>query len=329
LLHFFVTVVTYLLVTQKLGLLSPGYVYDHLQPIMQILNGFGLILSTVLYFKGLRNPSTADSGSSGNLFLDFYWGTELYPRIAGVDLKQLFICRGGMVLWGIFAVSFLEKHAESVGWDNVKKGQLFSVTLAVIYIAKFFFWERWYLHAADIAVDRFGWMLVWGTLCFMPLIHTLQNLYLVTHPGLDLADWQCALIFVGGITCTFLNWDSDTQRHRVRTAKGDCLVWGKKPTIIWATYTTGDGKTHKNLLLASGYNGLSRHFHYFPDIIQLVLYALPAGFSRFLPWTYCAYLTLLLVDRTWRIDDKCLAKYGDAYKKYMEMVPYRLIPYVW
>lgn len=330
LLHFAITLGMYYLVTHRLGLLTPGWVYDHIYEVMQILNIFGLVVSTVLYFKGLHAPSTPDCGSSGNLFLDFYWGTELYPRIGGIDLKQLLICRGGMVLWCLFAVSFLEKQAVFAGgWDHVNKGQLVSVSLCTIYIAKFFYWEKWYLHAADIAVDRFGYMLVWGTICFMPLIHTLQNLYLVDHAGIPLADWQAVLIFLGGITCTFLNWDSDTQRHRVRSANGDCLVWGSKPRIIWAEYTTADGKHHKNILLASGYNGLSRHFHYLPDIIQLILYALPAGFSRFLPWTYCFYLSYLLIDRTWRIDDKCLAKYGDAYKEYMKLVPYRLIPGVW
>ncbi|KAI9033381.1 sterol delta-7-reductase [Hyaloraphidium curvatum] len=330
LLHFAITLGAYYAVTRPLGLLEPGWVYDHIFEVMQILNLFGLAVSTVLYFKGLHYPSTKDSGTSGSFFLDFYWGTELYPRIAGVDLKQFLICRGGMVLWCLFAIGFLEKQVVLAGgWEHANRGQLVSVALAVIYIAKFFYWERWYLHAADIAVDRFGFMLVWGTLCFMPLIHTLQNFYLVTHRGLPLTDAQCNLIFVAGLICTFLNYDSDTQRHRVRSANGDCLVWGRKPVIIVADYVTADGKRRKNLLLCSGYNGLSRHFHYLPDIIQLVLYALPAGFERILPWTYAIYLTSLLVDRTWRIDDKCLAKYGQAYEQYMKLVPYRLIPYVW
>lgn len=235
-----------------------------------------------------------------------------------------------MILWCLFAISFLEKHIVLAGGlASANPGQLVSVSLATIYIAKFAYWEKHYLHAADIAVDRFGYMLVWGTLCFMPLIHTLQNLYLVAHPGLALSYSTCALLFVGGITCTILNYDSDTQRHRVRSSNGNCTVWGRPPTLIRAEYKTADGVKHTNLLLASGYHGLARHFHYLPDIIQLAIYAFPAGFSRFLPWTYFFYLTTLLVDRTWRIDEKCLIKYGKAYEEYMRMVPYRLIPYLW
>ena len=60
-------------------------------------------------------------------------------------------------------------------------GQAVSVTLMTVYIAKFFWWERWYMHAADIQVDRLGFMMCWGPICFMPLVHTLQNLFMVRH----------------------------------------------------------------------------------------------------------------------------------------------------
>ena len=181
-------------------------IYDELQPLMTLLSSTALTASVCLYIKGLKCPSTADSGSSGNIFIDLYWGTELYPRVGGVDLKQFVICRVGMVLWCLFALSFAAKTTELAG--RLTNSQLVSSSLMCVYIAKFFYWERWYLHAADIQVvgaqsirqpdtrwclialcsqvDRFGFMLCWGTLCFMPLVHTLQNLFLVRHRGLDL-----------------------------------------------------------------------------------------------------------------------------------------------
>lgn len=95
LLHFAITLGGYFLVTHKLGLLPAGWIYDHLRQVMWILNVFGLLLSAALYVKGLYAPSTPDSGSSGNIWMDFYWGTELYPRVFGVDLKQV----GGWLVW--------------------------------------------------------------------------------------------------------------------------------------------------------------------------------------------------------------------------------------
>ena len=90
--------------------------------------------------------------------MDMYWGVELYPRVAGIDLKVFIICRLGIMLWLLFAVSFAFKSVEfTQGAPGVllsfPKEQIVSVTLMGIYISKFFYWERWYLHAADIQVE--------------------------------------------------------------------------------------------------------------------------------------------------------------------------------
>ena len=128
---------------------------------------------------------------------------------------------------------------------------------------------------------------------------------------------------------TLLNYDADTQRHRVRTSDGKCLIWGQPAKVLRAPYTTADGGRHVALLSCCGYQAWSRHFHYLPDIINLFLYCSPAGFSRVLPHLYFIYLTALLLDRTYRIDARCHAKYGKQWEAYCKLVPWRLIPKVW
>jgi 7-dehydrocholesterol reductase len=142
------------------------------------------------------------------------------------------------------------------------------------------------------------------------------------------AAWLALAVF-----CIFLNYDADMQRHVVRAAltkaKGDAskvLVWGRPVVAIRAPYVDAAGKGHVNELIASGYYGLVRHFHYLPDIVLLFLYCAPAGFTRLLPFTYFFYLTSLLVDRCQRIDGRCLAKYGVAWEEYVRRVPYKLVP---
>jgi len=228
------------------------------------------------------------------------------------------------MLWCLFTLSFSLKTAELNG-GKLPTSQMVSSSLLFVYLAKFYWWERYYLCAADIQVDRFGFMLCWGTICFMPLVHTLQNLFLVTHHiefGYSLALF---MLFLGN-TMTFLNYDSDTQRHRVRAKDGLCNVWGSPAKIIRAKYTTADGKVHSSILSASGYNGIVRHFHYVPDIVNLFLYCSPSGFTHILPYLYFIYLTSLLIDRTNRIDERCAAKYGKYWDMYCKMVPYRLVP---
>jgi hypothetical protein len=38
-------------------------------------------------------------------------------------------------------------------WSWLPNRQLVSASLMVVHIAKFFYWEKWYLHAADIQVS--------------------------------------------------------------------------------------------------------------------------------------------------------------------------------
>ena len=79
---------------------------------------------------------------------------------------------------------------------------------------------------------------------------------------------------------------------------------------------------------ASGWWGVSRHFHYVPEILAAVFWTLPAG-NHPLVWFYVVFLTLLLTDRSFRDDQRCLSKYGSYWHQYCQAVPYRLIPYVY
>ena len=66
-----------------LGVIDPGLVYDHLGEILGALNISAIVLCWLLYFKGKYLPSNSDASVSGNLIFDYYWGTELYPRVLG------------------------------------------------------------------------------------------------------------------------------------------------------------------------------------------------------------------------------------------------------
>ena len=79
----------------------------------------------------------------------------------------------------------------------------------------------------------------------------------------------------------------------------------------------------------AGWWGLARHFHYLPELAAAFFWCLPAGAARALPYFYFfPFLTLLLLDRAFRDDARCAAKYGAAWAQYCKAVPYRVIPYV-
>ena len=132
-----------------------------------------------------------------------------------------------------------------------------------------------------------------------------------------------------GVLSIWINYDADAQRQRFRATNGETTIWGKKPEAIRAPYTTADGQKRESLLLASGWWGVARHFHYVPELALAFFWTVPAGFSHFLPWFYWVFLTILLFDRAVRDDKRCAAKYGEAWDKYKERVRYRIIPYVY
>jgi Ergosterol biosynthesis ERG4/ERG24 family len=51
------------------------------------------------------------------------------------------------------------------------------------------------------------------------------------------------------------------------------------------------------LLAGAGWWGLSRHFHYVPEISAAFLWTVPGGFTHLLPYFYVVFLTLLLTVR--------------------------------
>jgi len=105
-------------------------------------------------------------------------------------------------------------------------------------------------------------MLGWGTMCFMPFIHNLQSMYLATH-NVHIPLGAALIIAALGLTCIYINYDADEMRLRVRRAHPKILtIWGSPAEIILAKYRTSDGQERTSVLLASGYNGVSRHFHY-------------------------------------------------------------------
>lgn len=309
------------------GFIRLGFLYDHFGPVLSFLGKFALVATFFLYFRGLYAPTNSDSGATGNgLVWDLWHGTELHPEALGVSLKQLVNCRFAMMGWGVAVVAFAVKQYEVYG--IISNSMLISTTLQMVYILKFFVWEGGYFNSVDIIHDRFGFYLFWGCSAFLPSIYTLTSFYLVTHP-VHWPNWAALLILGTGLTAVWANYDTDRQRQLFRAANGNLNIWGKPPHIIEASYVTGDGKTRRSLLLASGWWGVSRHINYVFEITLAFCWSLPAARTGIIPYLYVIFLTILLTDRAYRDELRCSEKYGMYYDQYCKQVPYRMVPGVY
>lgn len=303
---------------------SATIIYDNLGAIFGALNLFSLFFCLFLYIKGRVAPSSSDCGTTGYPMFDYYWGTELYPRIFGWDVKMFTNCRFGMMGWPLILLSYAAKQSELYGLSD---SMAVAVALQLIYVAKFFVWETGYLRSLDIMHDRAGFMICWGCLVWVPCVYTSPTMYLVNHP-IHLGTFWAAFIFLGGVLSILINYLADLQRQQVRATNGACLVWRRPPHLIQAPYRTQDGEPKQTLLLASGWWGLSRHFHYVPEIAAAFFWSVPALFFNFIPYFYVCFLTVLLVNRAFRHDKRCADKYGESWDLYCKKVPYKIIPYL-
>uniref|UniRef100_M4FIU9 7-dehydrocholesterol reductase n=1 Tax=Brassica campestris TaxID=3711 RepID=M4FIU9_BRACM len=233
------------------GIFNPAIVYDHLGAIFSALIFGCFIFCVLLYVKVHVAPSSSDSGSCGNLIIDFYWGMELYPRIGkNFDIKVFTNCRFGMMSWAVLAVTYCIKQYEING--RVSDSMLVNTILMHVYVTKFFGWEAGYWNSMDIAHDRAGFYICWGCLVWVPSIYTSPGMYLVNHP-VQLGTQLAIYILVAGILCIYINYDCDRQRQEFRRTNGKCSVWGKAPSKIVATYKTTASETKTSLLLTSGW----------------------------------------------------------------------------
>ena len=303
---------------------NPADVYDNLGHLLGSIVAFAVVFCAFLSFKGIYYPSTKDNSSNGSVIIDYFWGTELYPRIFGWDVKQFTNCRFGMMYWqlGIFCYAFSQFDR----YGHVSSGMLISVAVQTVYIFKFFWWETGYFCSMDIQHDRAGFYICWGCLCWVPSIYTLHTIYLVEHPEINPSQFTTVGLLLTGLALVWINYDCDRQRQVFRSTNGEAKVWGKQPSFITAYYTTKDGDVKKSLLLTSGWWGLSRHIHYIPEILASVVWCVPLQCNHILPYFYPIYLTILLFDRAWRDDLRCADKYGKYWEEYCEKVPYKVIP---
>lgn len=323
LLSYLLTFAVYFGLSLGLGLFQPGIIFHHFGDILGALNLTALVFCVFLYLKGRYYPSTTDNSHTGNFIFDYYWGTELYPRILGWDIKQFTNCRFGMTGWSLSVVSFAFAQHEIYG--QAQWSIILSAALLFIYLLKFFIWEEGYMKSMDIQVDRAGFYLCWGCLVWVPAVYTSPILFMVHHPVA--LHWALALlIFTAGLISIWLNYWADYQRQTVRATGGNTTIWGKKPQLIQATYTTENGQQKQNILLASGFWGISRHFHYIPEILSAFFWSCATGFTYFAPFFYVIFLTILLTHRSIRDDHKCRNKYGSYWEEYCKLVPYKIIP---
>jgi 7-dehydrocholesterol reductase len=310
-----------------IGLFSPTIIFDQWGTLLWVVNGLGFLLAFFVFIKAYFFPSfPKDRKFSSHLIYDFCMGIELNPRIGPIDLKLFFNGRPGIVAWTLINLSFASVQYTQLGY--VTNSMLLVNLFHALYVLYFFWKEAWYLKTIDIHHDHFGWMLAWGDCVWLPYMYTLQGLFLVFHP-VQLSSLYALFVLGLGLLGFWIFASANNQKDKFRKLETKATIWGAPPKMITCHYTTQDGSTRESRLLLSGWWGLARHMNYTGDLILSCAYSLACGTSYLFPWFYFAFLSILLIHRCLRDEDRCQKKYGQQWQEYCNLVPYRLIPKIW
>lgn len=296
-----------------------SYVYDHFLQLALAAIVFSVLLSVYLYMRALRAPwDELSPASSGNVIYDFFIGRELNPRIGIFDLKYFCELRPGLIGWVVINLVMLLTEMKDRDHATPSLAMILVNSFQLLYVVDALWNEEAVLTTMDITQDGFGFMLAFGDLVWVPFIYSFQAFYLVHHP--NEVSWPVASLIIALKLCGYVIFRcANSQKNAFRKNPTD-----PKLAHLKIIHTS----TGKNLLV-SGWWGFVRHPNYLGDLIMALAWSLPCGFNHILPYFYVIYFTVLLVHREARDERQCQKKYGVAWDKYCQRVPYRIVPYVY
>ncbi|NXK13516.1 LBR protein, partial [Herpetotheres cachinnans] len=296
------------------------YLYDHFMQFAVSAAAFSVGLSIYLYIRSLKAPEEelAPGGNSGYFVYDFFTGHELNPRIGSFDLKYFCELRPGLIGWVVINLAMLLAEMKIYNQSTPSLSMILVNSFQLLYVVDALWNEEAILTTMDITHDGFGFMLAFGDLVWVPFVYSLQAFYLVGHP--TAISWPvAAAITVLNCIGYYIFRSANSQKNNFRRNPAD----PKLAYLKFIPTATGKG------LLVTGWWGFVRHPNYLGDIIMALAWSLPCGFNHILPYFYVIYFICLLVHREARDEYHCKQKYGLAWERYCQRVPYRIFPYIY
>lgn len=310
------------------GLLRLTEWADHLGPILTTAILFADAVAVTAYFGTVA--AGRQTRMSGNFVYDFFMGAILNPRLGPIDLKLFCEARISWMLLFLLSLSAAAKHYQLHGF--VTAPMVFMVFAHALYANACMKGEECIPTTWDIFYEKWGWMLIFWNLVGVPYVYCFNSFYLldrapITHSNVYMLALVAVLLFA------YYVWDtSQSQRNRFRMQiRGTYVKRHTFPQLPWGTLksprflSTADGGT----LLVDGWWRFARKIHYAADIVMALTWALSCGFGGALPFLYPAFFFVMIMHRASRDEARCRAKYGADWDRYLEVVPWRFIPFIY
>ncbi|KAF7327674.1 Glycosyltransferase family 2 protein [Mycena kentingensis (nom. inval.)] len=296
------------------------FLYDKFVGFITAAMIMSVVQAVACYAASFRSGALlALGGNTGNWLYDFFIGRELNPFSFGAfDLKTLNELRPGLILWVLLDISMVcEQATRRGGFANVTDSMWLVLLFQGWYCFESLYFESAIFTQMDITSDGFGFMLAVGDLAWVPFAYCLQARYLVFAPN-ELGPFYTTLICIANFTGYYIFRTANAEKNDFRS--------GQNPKSKYLQFMVTESGSK---LLTSGWWGRSRHPNYFGDLLMGLAWCLPTGINTPITYFYSVYFLVLLVHRQRRDDHACKIKYGKDWETYQNLVPYRIIPYVY
>jgi len=266
----FVWVCTLILVIslQLSGYFSLSRLYDNYAALLTTASIFATALSAACHIGALIYNQ--QERMSGNLVYDYFMGAILNPRIGNFDIKFWAEIRPGIMLWFFMTCSCAVKQYELYGFVTLP--MLFMCFYHLCYANACYKGEECIPMSMDIIYEKFGWMLCWANLVWVPFTYCFPAYYLLKIEPFEPAWYWSAFVLLLHISGYYMFDTANSQKDYFRAdfpgkqldgkqqnehhGRGfPRLPWGRLPKETVTYIQTKRGTK----LLTSGWWGLARY----------------------------------------------------------------------
>lgn len=345
------------------------FIWDNYVQIFTANLLIAYVLATFVYIRSFsvvpgnaEKRELATGGHSGNMLYDWFIGRELNPRITvpvfgTIDIKVFMEMRPGLLGWIVLDLAFMAHQYATYGF--VTDSMVLITSFQMLYVMDSYYMEPSMLTTMDITTDGFGFMLAFGDVGWVPFIYSQQARYLATYPlSLGLTGCAGVLAILGVGYWIFRSSNNEKNRFRtnpndprvahlkyITTASGSRLItsgwWGTARHINYlgdwimswsyslptgvAGYVVSQANQDRQHTLAAnpgeqiftGTNG------------EIVYQNGARGWGMLITYFYVLYFAVLLIHRELRDEEKCKMKYREDWKRYKEIVRWKILPGVY
>ncbi|KAJ0272538.1 hypothetical protein COL940_010412 [Colletotrichum noveboracense] len=304
-------------------------IIDDFGSIMTVAILSGFINSFVVYVQAIVRGRT--HRLTGYPIYDFFMGAELNPRIGILDFKMFYEVRIPWFILFLTTSSVAARQYETFGY--VSKEVVFLTAAHYLYANACAKAEQMIICSWDMYFEKLGFLLTFWNMAGVPFSYCHCAIYLANHDPSEYK-WNPYALAALSIAYLFFYWMWDSangQKNAFRhTERGQLVKRKTFPQVPWQAVENpkvietdvGDR------IMIDGWFAIIRKPNYVPDMFFSFSWGLITGFKSFFPWFYFVFFMVMIIHRTKRDVERCRRKYGDAWKRYEEQVPYLFIPYV-